>query len=269
MCLGGIILISYSWATGKSLSLQNPKAWVEIILIAFLLIFLANMLECWALDHISAAKTCFLFGLAPITTMLFERIKLGTKLGYVGILGLSLSLSGYLLGFNTDISEGLPNASLIRFLPEIAVIGSVLAASYGWVGFKHLLRYTSLNPSIINGYVMLVGGLLSIFYSLVFDQWNPLPISSENTVSFALGLAISALVSNVICFSINGFLLKHLEATFLSVLGLISPSFILLVEYLFSGQALSITILFATLLMFSGAIILQKSRNSYSFSKIN
>ncbi len=89
---------------------------------------------------------------------------------------------------------------------------------------------------------MLIGGLIALVHSFFIEVWDPFPVSSRDLIPFIKGTLIIVFISNIICYNIYGFLLKHFTASFLSFFGLLSPFFASLSGWLLLDEEFSLSI---------------------------
>ena len=72
MLLASFFLIGYLiFRKRKALKITTAQ-FFPIALLAFLSIYLTNALEFWSLQHLSAAKTCFIYSLSPFFAAFFS-----------------------------------------------------------------------------------------------------------------------------------------------------------------------------------------------------
>lgn len=234
----------------------QKKQFLGIALVAFFGMYLTNALEFWSLQHLTAAKTCFIYSLGPFFTVFFSYLHFKEKMSMRKWIGLCIGFGAIIpvLLIGKDPGELL---SIIPFLswPEIAMIGASACTVYGWVLMRVVLKNEQggVSPIMLNASSMLLGGLMALANSFFIDSWNPLPVSNASMGGFLQGVVMMTLISNVLCYNLYGMMLKRFTATFVSVLGLLSPIFASLNSWLLLGEAPSPIIFASTVIVGFGA----------------
>lgn len=155
--------------------------------------------------------------------------------------------------------------------PTLAIMGAALFSVYGWVLLRVVVKDSTLSPLMANGSSMLLGGILAFIHSYFVDDWNPIPVASENLGVFFKGTLYMTLISNILCYNLYGFMLKRFTATFLSFMGLLSPIFASLNGWIFLSEPLSWTIFLSTGIVSIGLWIVYHAelKQGYILSKAN
>ena len=110
------------------------------------------------------------------------------------------------------------------------------------------MKNKSLSPLVVNGFGMTLGAVIAFSHSLLFDSWNPIPITG-NFNSFLSSILMMTVISNLICYNLYSYLLRRLTATFLSFVGLLSPIFTSITSFLILGEPISWQIIVSTIFM--------------------
>ena len=209
--------------------------------------YLANAFEFWSLQHLTAAKTCFLYSLSPFLSALFSYLHFGEKMNLRKWLGLAIGILGIVpvLVLKTGSEESLQSIFFLSW-PELSMLGAVLCSAYGWTLLRLLVKDSSISPAMSNGIGMLMGGLFALGHSYLVESWNPWPVDSAHFGAFAQGTLLMTLISNILCFNLYGLMLKRFTATFLSFMGLLSPIFASFCSWAILGEAPSLLIFLST-----------------------
>jgi drug/metabolite transporter (DMT)-like permease len=222
MIFAGLLLLFFLFLTKIRSFKLSLKQFFLIALLGIFNIYLVNALEFWSLQHLSASKVCFLYGLSPFLSAFLSFIHFGEKMTRKKWYGLGFGFLAYLPVLFLQ-QGGIRAFTSSSFLPELAMIGAVFFSCYGWILLRYLLRSQNISFSMANGMSMLIGGVLALGHSLLVDTWSPYPVS--NWALFAKGLLLMTFISNIICYNLYGYLLKKYTATLLSFAGLLSPIF--------------------------------------------
>src|SRR5690606_27797813 len=93
--LGGILLLTYSWAVKRSSLRIAPKDYGAFANIIFFHIYLSYILEFWGMEQISSAKACLMYNMSPFFTAVLSYFFLSERFSKYQILGLIISFVGF------------------------------------------------------------------------------------------------------------------------------------------------------------------------------
>lgn len=253
MVLGATLLLGYLALTKRSAFRLKKKQLISLAFLGFFSIYLSNILEFWALQYLSAAKTCFIYSLSPFFAAFFSYLHFGEKMNLKKWIGLFLGVIGMIpvLSLQTG-SEELLNAYAFLSWPSLAVIGAALSAIYGWVLLRLIVKDEQISPLMANGSSMLFGGILAFSHSFFTENWDPLPVTSSDFAPFLKWIVMITFISNVFCYNLYGVMLKKFTATLLSFLGLLSSIFASLYGWFFLNEPLSLEIFLSTVVVSLG-----------------
>lgn len=260
MFFAGVILLGWLFIKNRSSLKIGKKQILPLLALAVFSIYLTNILEFWGLQHLTAAKTCFIYSLSPFFAAIFSYIHFGEKMNKRKALGMLVGFIGFIpvLKMQTG-DEGLLNAFSFFSWPELAIMGAALFSVYGWVLLRIIVKNQTLSPLYANGYSMLIGGSMAFVHSLFIDNWNPFPIAAGKEEAFIQGIALMILISNIMCYNIYGFMLKKFTATFLSFMGLLSPISASFISWMVLGEPLSWEILLSTSVVSLGLFLVYQA----------
>jgi len=247
MLLAGILLLGFMAIKDRFAFKLSLKQIFSISLLALFSIYLTNAFEFWSLQHLTAAKTCFIYSLSPFFAAFFSYLHFGEKMNGRKWIGMTIGFLGILpVLFIQKGSEELLSGFFYLSWPELSMIAAAVCTVYGWILLRLLVKDTTLSPLMANGGSMLLGGLFALLHSYLVESWNPLPVTPANYAAFGQKLLIMTLISNIICYNIYGQMLKRFTATFLSFMGVLSPIFASLSSWFFLGEPLSPVIFVST-----------------------
>lgn len=245
MLLAGILLLGFFAVKNRFSFKLSLKQVGSIAILALFSIYLTNALEFWSLQHMTAAKTCFIYSLSPFFAALFSYLHFGEKMNGRKWMGMLVGFLGILPVLAIQKGAGELFSGFLS-LPELAMVGASLCTVYGWVLLRLIVKDANISPFLANGLSMLMGGAFALIHSYFIESWTPWPVQPASWVPFAKGLAIMTLISNIICYNLYGLLLKKYTATFLSFMGVLSPVFASLSSWLFLGESPSPVIFLST-----------------------
>lgn len=261
MGLAGLLLILFLALTRRpTFASLDKKQFLSFFILSFFSIYLTNVCEFWGLQHLTAAKTCFIYSLSPFFAALFSYIHFREKMNLRKWIGLSIGFAGVVpvLMMQTGAEEVM-NAFAFVSWPALAVIVGALASVYGWVLLRLIVKDQTVSPLMANGMSMLIGGIFAFIHSAFFEQWNPLPVASESWRPFLQGTLLMIAISNLLCYNIYGLMLKRFTATFLSVMGLLSPVFASMISWVLLGETPSWVIFLSTAIVSLGLWVVYKA----------
>ena len=254
MLLASILLLGFLAIRNRGAFKITLKQFFLMCLLALFGMYLTNAFEFWSLQHLTAAKTCFIYSLCPFFSAFFSYLHFGEKMNGRKWLGLAIGVSGIIpvLVSQKGADELL---STIPFLswPELAMIGAALCTVYGWILMRLIVKDTTVSPLMTNGSSMLIGGLMALGHSMLVESWNPLPVSAGHFGGFAQGIILMTVISNIVCYNLYGMMLKRFTATFVSFMGLLSPIFASLNSWVLLGESPSPIIFLSTAIVSIGA----------------
>lgn len=254
MLMGAALLLAYIIIRNRTSFKFSRKQWALLGLLSLFSIYLTNAFEFWGLQSLTAAKTCFIYSLSPFFAALFSYLHFGEKMNGRKWLGMMIGFIGFipLLLTQKGADELLTTVPFLSW-PELAMVGASICTAYGWIILRLIIsppkeekNATPISPMTANGISMLVGGLIALVHSFMVDSWAPMPVATQSFGPFVQGVLIMAIISNVLCYNLYGYLLKKFTATFLSFMGLFSPIFASLNSWLFLNEQPSLVIFLST-----------------------
>lgn len=249
----GLLFLGYLTIRNRGAFKITPKQFFLICALAVFGTYLTNAFEFWSLQHLTAAKTCFIYSLCPFFSAFFSYIHFQEKMNARKWLGLGVGFAGIIpvLAMQKGAEELVSSLSFISW-PELAMVGASICTVYGWILLRLLLQ-SHVSILMANGASMLIGGMIALAHSYLSETWAPLPVASSHFGAFIQGVLIMILISNIFGFNLYGFLLKKFTATFLSFMGLLSPIFASLSSWLILGEPPSPIIFLSTAIVSIGA----------------
>ena len=232
MIIAGAILLGYSTRFSfKRFRIARSDV-ITFILVSLYHVFITFNLEFWALQYLDAAKTTLLYSATPFIAALLAFVIEKTRLRRIQVVALVIGFIGLLPILALDGMSGNFRPLFTIQLPELAVIVSMLSACYAWFLVKHLMR-KGYGLSFINGFAMLVGGLMSLGSSWFVEGMRPPVTHMWPFIAWALLLVM---IGNILVYSMYGWLLQTYSITFVSFVGFLCPIFGSLFGWLFLGE---------------------------------
>ncbi len=266
MLLAGVLLLSFMALKNRSAFKITFKQFLSFALLALFSIYLTNAFEFWSLQHLTAAKTCFIYSLSPFFSAFFSYLHFGEKMNGRKWIGMSIGVAGILpvLAIQKGSGELISGLAYLSW-PELAMMAASLCTVYGWVLLRLIVKDSRVSPLMANGASMFIGGLFALFHSYLAEPWNPIPVTQGHFASFAQGLLVMTLISNIICYNIYGMMLKRFTATFISFMGVLSPIFASINSWFFLGEPLSPVIFLSTAVVSLGLWLIYSAELSQGY----
>ncbi len=238
MIFASVVILGLQWIIDRT-KFYWPKGMLfEILLLSIFNIFLTNCLEFWGLQYMNCYKTCYIYSLTPFIAAIVSFLVLKERLGSKKIIGLVIGFIGFvpLLVFKQVGGE----KEFYISAAEWALLGAAFSSVIGWVAMRKICYEKKYPFFMANGISMLIGGIFSFVPSLLFEGFSPLPVL--NWKAFLQGMAVIALINNIIGYNLYAFLVRKFTVTLMSFIGFIAPLVTALFGWIFLRE--SVTMLF-------------------------
>jgi len=260
MLIAGAIMLLYSWYKKRPMAIPRADWWLFAKTSVFY-VYLAFVPELWALEHMSSLKNNMLWSSFPFVSALLSYFLLAERLTAKQWFGMVVGLAGMvpiILVNNTQefAAQGFACGEFLYVSwPEVMMAVAVTSTAYAWFLIKDLM-HKGYSLTLINGVCMFIGGALSLLTRLLlFDTVTPWYTDFGAALFYALCLVV---VSNIIGYSLYGYLTHHYSLTFLSLSGFLCPLFGMLFAKLFFNEQIPALYLGATLCIGLGLFLFYK-----------
>lgn len=237
MLFAGLILTAYVLYKNRPSGLKIKAEHIKgIFLLALSNIYLTNIFEIWAIQHMVSSKACLIYSLSPFVAALVAFLVLRETLSRKKVYGMVIGFLGLLPIMFTQTQSELAGGTFLMFtLAELSIVGAVFGSVYGWIQLKKVMQEYEYSPLIANGLSMTLGGMLALAHSyFAGENWAPFPVT--DVAPYLVNTLIMCLISNIICYNLYGYLLKRFTATFMSFAGLVTPIFASLFGFIWLGE---------------------------------
>lgn len=250
MILAGVLLLSFLYCFYREKLLFKKKMIFPLALLGLTSVYITNALEFWGLQYLTSAKACFIYSLSPFLSTIFSYFQFREKITSKKVLGLMIGFLGFIPVLIYQSEKESLFGGVIFSWAEIALIVATIFSVYGWILLRKLGKEENMSPLFANGASMVIGGFFALMHSLIAENWSPTPVSEF--IPFAKGVIMMIIVSNLICYNLYGYLLKHFTATFLSFAGLMTPLFAAFFGWLILKENVSWSFFLAIGIIFFG-----------------
>lgn len=246
MLVAGTIILIYCLRRGHSWKFLK-KDWPWLLLIALTTTFFPSIFKSFGLANLAAGHVAILGSIDPFITAIYSYLIWQEKLTWKKGLGITLGMIGAIVPYNLSC---ISVQSLCNIIPQLAVLGSVTLSRLGWILVSMLLRRDRYTPPQLNSLIMISSGILAVTASLCFETIPTIP--AESFWYFTGLLVFTIIVGNIFAYNLYAYILKHNNATLISLAGISIPFFVKMFELVFKGIPLNWYFGLAILLLFTG-----------------
>lgn len=210
------VFILFLIITFRKMPLPLDKLSIKIYSIAGLMSFSVPFaMVYWGQQYIASGLSSLLFALYPLLVGIFSHLLLPSEqLNIFKITGIILGFSGIFIIFSQDISW---NGNSLTVYAMLAVILSCVIQALSLVLIK---KYgENVNAFHLNTGGMGIGVIILFLFALLFEDFNDVKFDL-NGIGSILYLGI---LGSVVTFSTYFWMLKRVEAVYLSLLAFITP----------------------------------------------
>jgi drug/metabolite transporter (DMT)-like permease len=248
--LAGVVLLALAAVQRRPLRTD----WVLAAILAAAPFAFAYGLVYWGEQHIPSGLAAVLFGILPLYTALLAGALLPDEpvTGRL-IVGVLIGIGGLALAFLESVELGHAEKAA---LGATALALAPLGASLGSIAQKR--RAAELDAVVLNGWAMLVGGLLLLGASALGEDWGDFAWTAESLGS----IAYLALIGSAVAFVTLTVLLRHISALATSFLAMLLPFGALVFGAALYDEPITARALGGAVLVATGLMIAQWSRRA-------
>lgn len=251
MFVAGLVMLAYQYVWQREAFTFDRRHLWRIFRLALFNIYLTNAFEFWGLKYLTSFKTCFIYSLSPFVSAIFSYFLFSERMNLKKWCGLAIGFLGFLpILLNETSTEGEAGHFWFLSWAEIAVMAAAVSSVYGWILLRQLVKENGYSPVMANGMSMLLGGAMSLMHSLAVEKWEPTPVSQ--TWPFLECALLLIIISNLICYNLYGYLLRHYSATFISFAGFTTPLFTALFGWFYLGEVVTWPFYLSAAIVFVG-----------------
>jgi len=248
--LAGLVLLVIAAVQRRPLGTD----WLLAAVLALAPFAFAYGLVYWGEQYVPSGLAAVLFGILPLYTALLATVLLPDEpLRAPLLVGVLIGIGGLSLAFLESVELGSAEKAA---LGASALALAPLGAALGSISQKR--RAGRLDAVALNGWAMLVGGLLLLPASALSEDWGDFVWSAESVGS----IAYLALFGSAIAFVTLTVLLRHISAMAMSFLAMLLPFGALLFGAALYDESITVRAVAGALLVATGLGIAQWSRRS-------
>lgn len=225
--------------------LTSPTAWKVYAALGILTIGIPFALIYWGQQFIPTGLSSILFGVFPLWVALLSHFMLAKEtLNVFKIVSIILGFLGVVVIFSSDISVVDANG----FFGMLSILVSTFLQAFALIVVKK--HGEPVSPIAMNFVGMAMGGLMLLALSAVFEAGQPVLWTWQSIAS----LAYLTIVGSVITFMAYFWLLKRIEAVYLSLSSFINPIIAVLIGILALGERLSPSVVLGAIFVLTGML---------------
>lgn len=228
--LAGTLFVVYEYIFNKK------KCYISKKIAPFLIIYgiaITGMDACRfiALQTLPAAHTALVASLAPFFAALIAHFFLDEKITQKKVFALSI---GFCAILPVILSHVTAPASAHSLSTLVIAYGAAFVSMLGFVAsglfIKLITKKFNYSLIMLAGVGMIIGGCLSLVFSLRYESWHPLPfIDMYQGMPYVLYLFIT---HNLIAYPLFTYLLKVFPLTLVAFAQLLTPLFTALLRWI-------------------------------------
>jgi drug/metabolite transporter (DMT)-like permease len=248
--LAGLVLLAIAAAQRRPLRTD----WLLTAVLALAPFAFAYGLVYWGEQYVPSGLAAVLFGILPLYTALLGTVLLPDEpLRAPLLVGVLIGIGGLSLAFLESVELGSAEKAA---LGATALALAPLGAALGSISQKR--RAAKLDAVVLNGWAMLVGGLLLLPLSALAEDWGDFVWSAESVGS----IAYLALFGSAIAFVTLTVLLRQISAMGISFLAMLLPFGALVFGAALYDESITARAVAGAALVATGLGIAQWSRRS-------
>ena len=252
---GGILLILLNL---RGYSLPKVADLKQLAIVGILLIGIANGLVVIAEQWLPSGLTALILSTLPFWMVGLESLfTKDSRINLFIIAGLVLGMAGVILIFARELNVIV---DFNTFLGGICLIGAVVSWSLGSIYWKH--KPANIEPFMGASVQMLIAGSLQTLLGFIIGEHNNFQLTQDGF----LALAYLIIFGSILGFASYIYSIKHLPLSLVSTYAYINPVIALILGWYFLNEPLTITVLIAALLIFTGVVLVKKG-SSFVASK--
>jgi drug/metabolite transporter (DMT)-like permease len=255
---GGRFLVAgailYGWSRMRGAPEPSSSQWLAALLGGALLLLIGNGGIVWAEQVISTGLTALLICSEPLWIVVFDWLRPGGRRPG------GLVVFGLILGFVGTVMLIAPSSPVENSSISWAGVAAVLLASIAWAIGSLYIRTANLpaSPLLSIGMQMLAGGGLLLTTGLITGEWNTFDPVAASARSW-LAVIYLLLAGSLVGFTSYVWLMKVTTPARASTYAYVNPVLAVLLGWLFAGEAVTIQMLGAAVVVVCGVALIISS----------
>jgi drug/metabolite transporter (DMT)-like permease len=239
----------------RGIEFQNDKKSQQLYLISGLMAFgIPFALVYWGQQYIPSGLSSILFALYPFIVGILSHVMLPSEpLNVFKVSGILLGFFGIFIVFSQDIAWGGDSTSL----GMLAIVLSSILQGFSLILIKKYGKH--LNPFNLNLGGMTIGAMVLFCLALIFESPSDVHFDLKGVGS----ILYLGVLGSVVTFSVYFWMLKKVEAVYLSLLAFVTPILAIILGGIVLNEKLGVHVLQGGALVLLGILV----ANSKDFLK--
>lgn len=250
----GVILFGWRRLAGDKRPLKIE--WRSAAIIGGLLLVGGNGNVVWAELHVASGIAALIVGSAPLWMVAIDAVRPGGKKANFQ------TWAGVLIGF-IGILVLINPLEMLHNPQQVNTVGifSLLFGAFLWALGSLYSRNAALpeSPLLGTGMEMLAGGVGFVILGTITNEWAQVNLSAVTARSI-WGLLYLIIFGSLVGYSAYTWLLRNAPTPLVSTYAYVNPMVAILLGALFAGEALTLRILIAALIVISSVALINTAR---------
>ncbi|MBP1692869.1 MAG: EamA family transporter [Chloroflexi bacterium] len=250
----GVILFGWRRLAGDKRPLKIE--WRSAAIIGGLLLVGGNGNVVWAEQHVASGIAALIVGSAPLWMVAIDAVRPGGKKANFQ------TWAGVLIGF-IGILVLINPLEMLHNPQQVNTVGifSLLFGAFLWALGSLYSRNAALpeSPLLGTGMEMLAGGVGFVILGTITNEWAQVNLSAVTARSI-WGLLYLIIFGSLVGYSAYTWLLRNAPTPLVSTYAYVNPMVAILLGALFAGEALTLRILIAALIVISSVALINTAR---------
>jgi len=260
MSVSGVITLALYFFLKKTWFKLSYADLFFIFLLAITNMVGKSVLNFWSIQYISVSKAAFINNLNPFISAFFSYLVFQEEFTRNKIIGLGIGFVGFLYLLVNDpaaVQQGALTTGISWLSwPEIAILGSTICNSLGFILIRYLKKYRNIDALLFNSLSMLMGTVICLPLVQVFSQ-TPY-IYPDKFYPFLVWFVL-LIADFIIVLQLKAYNLTKYRVTFMTFTASCSmPIMTAILNYYIFGRPITYEFLIAYVIVFMGLYVFYK-----------
>ncbi len=246
------VLIIFLWLGPRKITRVTRRQWTNAFMVGFLLHGLGTGPVVWAIYYVPTGVTAILVAMLPVWFILFEKLLKGNSgMGFVGWIGIAISIAGSLILMGGTSISTLASAPLIPFL---MIFFACMCWAFGSI-WSTILETPPDN--LTNVLFQMAGGIFcNLLLSLLMGEWQDLKTVTLN-FEFLFAMLYLSIFCSLFVFAAYNFLLANFNSTLVSTHSYINPLVAVFLGWIYIDEAIDARVMLASVMILGGVVCIR------------
>jgi drug/metabolite transporter (DMT)-like permease len=258
MGISGVLMLML-FCRGISIWKHAKKKWFVLSVISCFTTLFPSTLRAYALCYLSSSRAAFWGVFEPFIAAMYMYFLFNEKITKTQAFGCLIGIIGAMFFIFTNAKSEVFSSGQLFSIADFAQIMSIVFSRFGWIVAQKLLRKDSkIQPQQMNAFTFTITALISLLIGMTF--YGPSAYEFELSYKLVGLVAYTAIVGNMIAYTLYAGLLKTVSVTYVSLAGLSIPIFVHLIAPIFCNETISLTFFVSMAFIFVATLIFNFGR---------